>query len=82
MREASSSDYPPLKNMTPTKAGTTVLLKATQVLVAISSGVIFGFSGFLDPGVTILGFNKHPSKKMLLSYNALNVYDKTFSVAF
>ena len=68
--------------ITPTKAGTTVLLKAMQVLVAISSGVIFGLSGFLDPGVTILGFNKHPSKKMLLSYKALKQADNTLSVAF
>jgi len=35
-REASSSDYPPLRNTTPTKAGTTVLDKAVTVLAAIS----------------------------------------------
>lgn len=35
-KEASSSDYPPDKKVTPTKAGTTVLDKATTVLVAIS----------------------------------------------
>jgi len=34
--EASSSDYPPDKKQTPTKAGTAVLERATTVLVAIS----------------------------------------------
>lgn len=35
-KEASSSDYPPDKKHTPTKAGTAVLDKAVTVLVAIS----------------------------------------------
>lgn len=63
-KEASSSDYPPDKKQTPTKAGTTVLDKAVTVLVAISSAVQVALEGCLDPGVTMLGFNKHPSKKM------------------
>jgi len=45
-KEAYSSDYPPDKKVTPTKAGTTVLDKAITVLVAISSAVIFSLSGF------------------------------------
>jgi len=66
-KEASSSDYPPLKNMIPTKAGTTVLDRALQVLTAISLGVILAFSAFLEPAVTMLGLRRHPSKKMLFS---------------
>jgi len=61
--EASSSDYPPDKKTTPTKAGGTDLDKQVAVLAAISSGVILALSGCLDPGKTIFGFNKHPSKK-------------------
>jgi hypothetical protein len=36
LREASSSLCPPDKKVTPTKAGTAVLERATTVLVAIS----------------------------------------------
>jgi hypothetical protein len=36
LKEASSSDIPPERKTTPTKAGGTVLYKATTVLVAIS----------------------------------------------
>lgn len=79
LREASSSDYPPLKNTTPTKAGTTVLERARTVLQAMTSAVTFGA---LDPGVTMFGFKRHPSKKMLFSYKALNTADKTLSVTF
>lgn len=50
--------------MIPTKAGTTVLDKAVTVLMATSSGVMVGLEACLDPGVTMLGFNKQPSKKM------------------
>lgn len=64
-KEASSSDYPPDKKTTPTKAGTTVLDKAMTVLVATSYGVIFGLSGWAFPGVTMFGLRRHPSKKML-----------------
>jgi len=61
--EASSSDCPPDKNTTPTKAGGTVLDKQVAVLAAISSGLVVPFAGCYDPGKTIFGFNKHPSKK-------------------
>lgn len=81
-KEAYSSDYPPDKKVTPTKAGTTVLDKAITVLVAISSAVILALSGLLDPGVTMLGFNKHPSKKIFYYYKALKTADKTLSVTF
>lgn len=63
-KEASSSDYPPDKKQTPTKAGTAVLERAVTVLVAISVAVIVGLEGCYDPGVTMLGFNKHPSKNI------------------
>lgn len=43
---------------------------------------MLGFSAFLDPGVTMLGFNRQPSKKMFWSYKALNTTDRTFSVTF
>jgi hypothetical protein len=62
--EASSSDYPPDKNIIPTHDGNTLLLKAIAVLKAISYGVDLLLSGFLEPGVTIFGFNNIPSKKM------------------
>jgi hypothetical protein len=62
--EASSSLYPPERKHTPTKAGTTVLDKAMTVLLAISSLEILALSGLLDPGVTMLGLSKHPSKKI------------------
>jgi len=39
--EASSSDYPPLKKKTPTKAGGTVLDKAVTVLKATSAAEAF-----------------------------------------
>lgn len=82
LREASSSDCPPDKKVTPTKAGTAVLDKATTVLVAISSGVMLGLLAFLDPAVTMLGFKRHPSKKIPWSYKALNTTESTFSVTF
>lgn len=81
-KEASSSDYPPDKKQTPTKAGTTVLDKAITVLVAISSWFIWLLLGLVDPGVTMLGFNKHPSKNILFYYKALKTADKTLSVTF
>lgn len=64
LREASSSDCPPDKKQTPTKAGTTVLDKAVTVLMAIWSAVTKFLSGNYVPGVTMLGFKRHPSKKM------------------
>lgn len=63
--EASSSDYPPDKNTTPTRAGGTVLLSAKAVLYPISAAVTFALSGFYDPGVTIFGFKSAPSRKTL-----------------
>jgi hypothetical protein len=54
-REASSSDYPPDKNVIPTQAGKIDLDKATAVLKAISYGVTFALSTLVDPAVTIFG---------------------------
>jgi hypothetical protein len=82
LNEASSSLIPPDKKTTPTKAGGTVLLKAMQVLVAIYSAVILALSGFLLPGVTMFGFNKQPSKNILLSAKHLKTSAKTLSVTF
>lgn len=39
-------------------------------------------SGNYVPGVTMLGFKRHPSKKMFWSYKALKTADKTLSVTF
>jgi len=52
---ASSSDCPPDKKVIPTHAGKMDLDRARAVLNPISSGVIFGLSGLVDPAVTILG---------------------------
>jgi len=80
--EASSSDYPPDKKTTPTKAAGIVLDKAKTVLVAISAGVAFFLSGWLVPGVTIFGFNNPPSQKNLLSLRHLVTTVNTLSVTF
>lgn len=55
LRDASSSDYPPDKNVIPTQAGKIDLDNATAVLKAISYGVILALSGLVDPAVTIFG---------------------------
>ena len=41
-----------------------------------------GLSGWEPPGVTIFGFNKHPSQKILFSFKALTQAANTFSVTF
>jgi hypothetical protein len=68
--EASSSDYPPDKNIIPTQAGKIDLDNATAVLKAISYGVAFALSGLVDPGVTIFGLYNIPSKNKLFSTRA------------
>ena len=82
LTEASSSLYPPLKNTTPAKAGGIVLDKAKTVLAAISFEVTFALSGNDKPGVTMFGFKRQPSQKILLSYKALTHAAKTLSVTF
>lgn len=57
-----------------------VLERAMTVLVAIS--YVEALFGHLIPGVTMFGFNKHPSQKILLSYKTLTTTAKTFSVTF
>jgi hypothetical protein len=37
---------------------------------------------FLDPGVTMFGFKRHPSRNTLLSAKHLNVSANTYSVTF
>jgi len=76
--DASSSDYPPDKNMIPGTAGTTVLNMAITVFSPISLAETLALFGSVLPGVTILGLRSIPSKKMLLSCNALNTEAKTF----
>ena len=57
--EASSSDWPPERNVTPGKAGTIVRESVLTVIHAISSAVFL--SGQLAPGVTMFGFKRVPS---------------------
>jgi len=64
---ASSSLYPPDKNIIPGTAGTTVLDMASTVFSPIILCVTNYLSGFVLPGVTILGLSSMPSKKTLLS---------------
>jgi len=66
--------------VTPTKAGGAVLLKAKTVLDAISCEVTLSLLAFFDPGVTIFGLSKQPSRKILFSFKALKTAAKTFSV--
>jgi hypothetical protein len=78
--EAYSSLYPPERKLMPTKAGGHVLDSATTVLIPISWLVVVALLGWLVPGMTMLGFNRQPSRNTLFSFNALNTSDKTFSV--
>lgn len=58
--------------MIPVQAGLTDLDRARTVLYPISSGVTVYLCSLVDPGVTILGFKRIPSKNTLLSPKALN----------
>uniref|UniRef100_A0A7C9DYN2 Uncharacterized protein n=1 Tax=Opuntia streptacantha TaxID=393608 RepID=A0A7C9DYN2_OPUST len=77
LRVASSSLCPPDKNMMPGTAGGTVLCKARTVYSAMTSGATFLFS---DPGVTMLGFNKVPSRRTWWSLRDLYTAASTRSV--
>ncbi len=66
--------------VTPTIAGGMVLLKAIAVALPTSLAVIVALVGCWDPGVTMLGLSKHPSRKTLLSLRALTTLARTFSV--
>ena len=63
--------------ITPGTAGTTVLDNAIIVFSAISRCETLDLFGLLLPGVTIFGFKRIPSKKMLLSCKALMTAAKT-----
>lgn len=65
---ASSSENPPDKKFTPTRAGGIVRRRVRTVYHATWLG---SARGAWKPGVTMLGFNKHPSHKILLSWRAL-----------
>lgn len=69
LRVASSSDWPPDKNMTPGTEDGRVLARVMMVLSAISCGVDLLVQ--VVPGVIIFGLRSIPSKKTLLSWRAL-----------
>lgn len=77
--EASSSDYPPDKNTTPGSAGTILRDKVLTVYHATSAADLR--SGHSEPGVTMFGFNKHPSIINLCSIIAFMTAAKTLSEA-
>jgi len=62
-KEASSSEDPPDKKVTPGRAGTIVLDKVLTVYIAISPAV--ALVACACPGVTIFGFKRHPSIRSL-----------------
>jgi len=53
---------------------------AITVFSPISLALTFALFGSVLPGVTIFGFNKIPSKKILLSCNALKTAPSTLYV--
>jgi len=65
--EASSSLWPPERNIIPGKAGGTVRCKAVTVALAMASGEVVFHSALECPGVTMLGFKRAPSKRTLFS---------------
>jgi len=65
---------------TPTRAGGIVRERAVTVRIAISAEV--ALVAHLEPGVTMLGFKRHPSQKMLLSERALTTTARTLSVTY
>jgi hypothetical protein len=63
LRDASSSDYPPDKKVTPGRAGTIDLERVLTVIQAISCALdLFGHSA---PGVTMFGLRRSPSMRSL-----------------
>ena len=76
--EASSSDWPPERNIIPGTAGHTDLARVLTVNQAISWEVFLGPSA---PGVVMLGFNKRPSKRQLCKMSCLMHSEKTLSEA-
>jgi len=62
LTEASSSLYPPLKNVIPGNAAGIVLSNVLTVNAAILSLLISALLGKSSPGVIMLGFNNAPSQ--------------------
>jgi len=77
LREASSSDYPPERKVTPGIAGTMVLERVLTVYQAISYGV--DLCGHEAPGVTMFGLRRRPSSKSLWLKSSDITAEKTFS---
>ncbi|URE32384.1 Glycosyl transferase family 2 [Musa troglodytarum] len=67
-RVASSSLCPPERKTIAGTAAGTVLWRARTVCSAITSGATFADS---DPGVTMFGFNRDPSRRTCWSFSAL-----------
>jgi hypothetical protein len=76
---ASSSDYPPDKNMIPLIAPGIVLERVLTVYHAISAAPFL--SAQVAPYVTMFGLRKHPSRNTLCSCSDLTQADNTLSVA-
>lgn len=77
LSEASSSDWPPERKVTPGRAPTIVLDKVLTVYQAISSALaLFGQEA---PGVTMLGFKRRPSIKRFCLNSSYMTAEKTRS---
>jgi len=76
-KEASSSDYPPERNVTPGRAGTIVLERVLTVYIAISPA--FDLVGHDCPGVTMFGLSISPSIKRCWLKSSFMTAEKTLS---
>lgn len=77
LREASSSDCPPERKVTPGRAGTMVLERVLTVYQAISYGV--ALCAHEAPGVTMFGLRRRPSIKSLWLKSSAITAEKTLS---
>jgi hypothetical protein len=80
---ASSSVWPPERNMIPGRAGGMVLRSAATVCSAICSGVGFPAPGPRSaPGMTIWGLRRQPSNSTPWCQRRETVAERTFSVTW
>lgn len=77
LRDASSSDYPPDKKVTPGRAGTIDLERVLTVIQAISCGL--DLSLHEAPGVTMFGLRRSPSIKSFYAKSCCITAVKTLS---
>jgi len=77
LREASSSDCPPERKVTPGRAGTMVLESVLTVYHAISCGLALFVQ--LAPGVTMFGLRRRPSIKRCWLKSSSMTAEKTLS---